>query len=77
MKKVTEWIHRYVNDMKLFDFALLKYCLFTLGLLFGMNLKNENKKIVTPVAAGVFATTYITLIVKGVKILFEMINESK
>lgn len=68
MKKLFPWLFtsadRYlrVSDWK--DIALIKLCLFAIGLLAGMQVRDSDKKAVRAGAAALFVVTYIPLMSK-------------
>ena len=61
MKKVFEAADRYVQtaDWKLI--AVLKFCLVSLGMIIGMLIKPEHKKVAAISAIAVFMASYIPL----------------
>ena len=61
MKKLFEAADRYVQtaDWKLI--AVLKFCLVSLGMIIGMLIKPEHKKVAAISAIAVFMASYIPL----------------
>ena len=61
MKKLFEAADRYVQtaDWKLI--AVLKFCLISLGMIIGMLIKPEHKKVAAISAIAVFMASYIPL----------------
>lgn len=49
--------------------ALLKFCLFAMGILAGMQIPEKNRKRVGIAAALVFAVTYVPLMSKYIRIV--------
>ena len=48
--------------------ALLKFCLFSIGILAGMRIGEKDKKRAGTIALGVFLVTYIPLMAKFIRI---------
>ena len=69
MKKLFEIGNQYVKESDWKDFALLKFCLCALGVIIGVQIAPQSKKIVTGVAIAVFIATYIPLMAKLFKIV--------
>ena len=69
MKKLLDSANHYIktSDWKLI--AVLKFCLISLGLMIGLAVKDEHKKIVFPIALIIFLVTYIPLMSRFCKIL--------
>lgn len=59
------------------DFALIKFCLFSMGVIAGASLPPKAKKPAIAAAAAVFAATYIPLMVKYGKIVAEMLKSGE
>ena len=68
MKKLFPWLFtsadRYLRASDWKDIALIKLCLFAIGLLAGMQVRDSDKKAVRAGAAVLFAVTYIPLMSK-------------
>ena len=71
MKFFLELGNRYAKESSWKDFALTKFCLFSMGLAVGMKVPEKHKKKVITAAAGVFAATYIPLMAKVLRIAFK------
>ena len=71
MNKLIENTKSYINRMNIMDFALLKLCLCSLGLILGTSMPQNSKKKVAAVSSVVFASTYATLMVKFLSVLFK------
>lgn len=56
--------NRYAKKSNWKDFALVKFCLFSMGILAGICVDPKHKKITAKIAGVVFFTTYIPLMVK-------------
>ena len=68
MKKLFPWLFtsadRYLRASDWKDIALIKLCLFAIGLLAGMHVRDSDKKAVRAGAAALFVVTYIPLMSK-------------
>ena len=64
MKKLFDAANRYVETSDWKTIAVLKFCLISLGMMIGMSIKKEAKKPVFFGALGVFAASYVPLMVK-------------
>ena len=68
MKALFTWLFasadRYLRASDWKDIALIKLCLFAIGLLAGMQVRESDKKAVRAGAAALFAVTYIPLMSK-------------
>lgn len=70
MNALFEAANQYVKESDWKDLALIKLCLFAIGVIIGVNITQKHRKAVTKAAAGVFAVTYIPLMAKFIKIIF-------
>ena len=70
MRKLLDLGNRYAKESSWKDFALVKFCLFAMGLAAGTQVPEKYKKAAIETAAGVFAVTYIPLMVKVFRIAF-------
>ncbi len=68
MRKLLEFGNRYARQSTWKDFALTKFCLFSMGLFAGMFVSEEHKKLFIGIAICVFAATYIPLIIKMIRV---------
>ena len=64
MRKLLNFGNRYASESSWKDFALVKFCLFAMGLAAGTQVPDKYKKAAVGAAAGVFAVTYIPLMAK-------------
>ena len=71
MRKLLDFGNRYAKESSWKDFALVKFCLFAMGLLAGMSVREKDKKTVRIGAATVFAVTYVPLMAKLFRIMDE------
>ena len=71
MNKLFDIGNRYANESTWKDFALVKFCLFSMGLAAGTQIPDKYKKKAIGTAACVFAATYIPLMTKVFRIAFK------
>lgn len=71
MKRLLECANRYVRESDWKDLALVKFCLCAMGLMIGLCIPKEKKRIPLFVAFGVFVGTYVPLMLKFGEILKE------
>ena len=76
MKRIFASANEFVRESDWKDFAVLKFCLLSLGLLAGMQIAERCKKGVRIAASVVFTLTYIPLMVKYLKILIGKSEET-
>lgn len=76
MKKLFDYADRYIRESSWREIALLKFCLFAMGILAGMRIPEKNRKRVGIAAALVFVATYIPLMSKFIRIVKEHPEES-
>ena len=70
MRKLLELGNRYAKESSWKDFALVKFCLFAMGLAAGTKVPEKYKKAAIGCAACVFAVTYVPLMTKLFRIAF-------
>ena len=68
MKSLLRIGNKYVKKSSWRDFAVVKFCLFAMGLIAGTYVAEKSKKTVRTTAAAVFAITYFPLMFKLFKI---------
>ena len=71
MNKLFDLGDCYAKESTWKDFALVKFCLFAMGLAAGTQIPDEHKKKAIRAAACVFAATYIPLMTKVFRIAFK------
>ncbi|MBO6017413.1 MAG: permease of phosphate ABC transporter [Oscillospiraceae bacterium] len=64
MKKLFAAADRYLETSDWKIIAVLKFCLISLGMMIGMQIKPKYKKNIFLGSLGVFAVTYIPLMAK-------------
>lgn len=75
MKKLLKSADRYIESMTWKDVTLLKICVAALGFCAGLLLPEKKRKPAFIVMIGIFAATYIPLLVKFVPILRDAFRE--
>ena len=75
MKKILDIAQRYLERSDWKTISVLKLCLFSLGVLCGMQICEKHKKTARYVAGGVFLVTYIPLVLKLVGVIREVCPE--
>ncbi len=71
MKQLFCYGDRYLQKSTWKDMALLKFCLFSMGILAGMQIPGRHKKKVGIAALLVFCVTYIPLMKKFIGVIME------
>lgn len=71
MKRLLEAANRYIETSDWKIIAVLKFCLISLGLMAGVQIKAEHKKPVFLGALGVFLVTYVPLMAKFYRVFTE------
>ena len=61
MKKLFEAADRYIQSSDWKVISVLKFCLISLGMIVGMLIKPEHKKVTMVCAIAVFMASYIPL----------------
>lgn len=74
IEKLLDLGDRYAKESTWKDFALVKFCLFSMGLTAGCFVPEKNRKKVVCIAAAVFGATYVPLMTKLVRIAMEEEN---
>ena len=64
MKNLFAIADEYLRQSDWRDLALIKFCLFSIGLIVGMQVPKEKRKVVCAAAAAVFLAAYIPLMAK-------------
>lgn len=73
MKNLFYYGNEYVKKCDWSDLALLKFCLFSMGLMVGMAMPKKAIRTASFVATGVFAATYLPLMLK----FFDVVKQDK
>ena len=69
MIKILEIGNRYAEQSDWKDFALTKFCLCAMGILIGLKIPTNKKKVTAIIAGGIFGVTYSVLMTKVFKIV--------
>ncbi len=64
MKKLFDAANHYIETSDWKIIAVLKFCLISLGVMIGMQIRPEQKKAVFLGALSVFGLTYVPLMIK-------------
>lgn len=75
MKNLFVYADRYLKKSSWKDMALLKFCLFSMGILTGMQIPEKDKKRAGILVAFVFTVTYIPLMTKFIGVVMEKEEE--
>ena len=71
MKKIFCYAEKYIAKSNWKDLAMLKFCLFAMGVIAGMQIPEKNRKQEGAIAAVVFVATYIPLMAKFFSVITE------
>ena len=77
MKKLLKIINEYIKTMKWEDVALLKICLFSLGLLCGIFMRRSDNKAVKAAAGVSFAVSYVVIMKDFITFLVSSFRQDK
>lgn len=77
MKFLFDSADAYLNQSDWRDIALIKFCLFSMGVIAGILLPSKTRKPAITTAATVFAATYILLMVKYIKIVAGLLKNTE
>lgn len=77
MKFLFNAADKYLKQSDWKDLALIKFCLFSMGLLCGANIRDKHKKYFSISALVVFIATYITLMADFLPILKNEIQQEE
>lgn len=70
MRELLEGADRYCKQSTWKTFAVLKTCVLSLGLMMGMALPKNWKKVATIIAGIVFVVTYVPLMIEFYRAMF-------
>lgn len=71
MKRLFDYAEKYIAKSDWKDLAMLKFCLFAMGVLAGMRIPEKNREKAGWIAAVVFVVTYIPLMAKFFSVIGE------
>ena len=69
MKRLFDYADRYLQESDWKTIALLKFCLFSMGLLVGTYISQKKKDCARIIALIVFVVTYVPLMAKFFKVI--------
>ena len=72
MQKLLDYGNEYAKQSTWKDFALVKFCVCAMGVMWGMAIPKKAHKPAAFIAVLVFVTTYLPLMLK----LFKIIDEN-
>ncbi|MCI9577639.1 MAG: permease of phosphate ABC transporter [Oscillibacter sp.] len=76
MKRLFAGADEFLRESGWRDLALVKFCLFSMGLLAGLQVTERCRKRVRIAASAVFLLTYVPLMAKFLRILTEKRREA-
>lgn len=68
MKKLLAFGNRYASESSWKDYALVKLCLFSMGVMAGTRIPEKHKKKAIKASLCIFAATYVPLMTKVFRI---------
>lgn len=71
MKCLFTYADKYLKQSSWKDLALIKFCLFAMGIMVGMRIPEKNKRAAGWIAYVVFLSTYLPLMTKFLRIVTE------
>ena len=71
IKKLLDLGNQYARKSSWKDFALVKFCLFSMGVVAGTQIPDKHKKKAIEAAVCVFVSTYVPLMAKVFRIAFK------
>lgn len=74
MKSLFDYADIYLQKSDWKDLSLIKFCLFSMGILVGAGISDNKKGFVKTVAAMVFTVTYVKLMSKFLGIIADDIE---
>ncbi len=77
MKILFEIADEYIHTSDWKTISVLKFCLLSLGFLFGLQIREDGKKQARIIAFSIFAVTYIPLIAKLFRITKKYLEQSE
>ncbi len=71
MKELIGYAEKFKSQMNLADFALVKFCLISIGVLTGLGVPKKHRKHASAIAGVVFVVTYAPLMTKFLRIVLK------
>lgn len=69
MKRLFDHADKYLKRSDWKDLSLIKFCLFSMGVLVGTYISEKQKGTARTISAAVFSATYIPLMVKFFEVI--------
>ena len=69
MKSLFDYADIYLKNSDWKDLALIKFCLFSMGILAGTGISDNKKGFVKTISTAVFAVTYVKIMSKFLEII--------
>lgn len=69
MQKLLNYGNKFAKESTWKDFALIKLCVWAMGIIWGISIPKKAHKPVAFIAAAVFVATYIPLMLKMFRIM--------
>lgn len=73
VEKFLESANEYLKQSDWKDLAMIKFCLFAIGIIVGLSIPKEKRKLPLLLATLVFIVTYIPLMIKYMSIAVDML----
>lgn len=70
MKNLFMIANEYIRQSDWKDLAMIKFCLFSIGVIIGLFVPSRSKKVVLMTASCVFVITYLPLMIKLFRMIF-------
>ena len=70
MKNLFFIANEYIQQSDWKDLALIKFCLFSMGVIIGLFVPSRSKKVVLMTACCVFVITYLPLMSNFFRVMF-------
>ena len=77
MKKLIGWAEAYLKVCTWQDMALLKFCLGAMGVLIGIQVPKNRRKIAAWTAGVIFLSTYAALMGKFISVILRSRREDR
>ena len=71
MNKLFYYADKYIEESDWKDLAIIKFCLFSMGILAGIQIPKRSRQQAGWIAGAVFVATYIPLMAKFFSVILE------
>ncbi len=71
MNKLFYYADKYIEESDWKDLAMIKFCLFSMGILAGIQIPKRSRQQAGWIAGAVFVATYIPLMAKFFSVISE------